>query len=95
MSGGEQQRVAVARAFATDASLILADEPTANLDQHRAEFLMQILRATSRDLARPVLMVTHDLRTHHMADRVLWLEGGKLRPLQPSDLLPPEAKGDE
>ncbi len=79
LSGGEQQRVAIARAFANDASIILADEPTANLDAERAQDVIETLRALSRDLARPVVMVTHDLRTHRFADRVFWLESGQLR----------------
>jgi putative ABC transport system ATP-binding protein len=78
LSGGEQQRVAIARAFANDSSIILADEPTANLDYARSIEVMETLRALSRDLLRPVVMVTHDLRTHHFADRLLWLESGHL-----------------
>ena len=82
LSGGEQQRVAVARAFANNASIILADEPTANLDSTRAAELMGLVRATSRDMGRPVLMVTHDLRVHHLVDRMLWLEEGHLTAIE-------------
>ncbi len=81
LSGGEQQRVAVARAFASDAKLILADEPTANLDYERATELVNLLKALSRDLAIPVLMVTHDYRSAGHADRLFWLEGGAMRPV--------------
>ncbi len=82
LSGGEQQRVAVARAFASGGELILADEPTANLDHERAIELTQLLRAVSRDLAVPILMVTHDFRSSQFADRVLWLEDGHIRPIE-------------
>ena len=80
LSGGEQQRVAVARAFASGGELILADEPTANLDHDRAIELTKLLRALSRDLAIPILMVTHDFRSAQFADRVLWLEGTQCGP---------------
>ena len=83
LSGGEQQRVAVARAFASGGDFVLADEPTANLDQARATELAGLLRALCRDLAVPVLMVTHDLRASQFADRLLWLEDGHLTPLEP------------
>jgi putative ABC transport system ATP-binding protein len=86
LSGGEQQRVAVARAFASDGDLILADEPTANLDHDRATELTKLLRALSRDLAVPVLMVTHDFRSSQFADRLLWLEDGHIRPISTADV---------
>ena len=86
LSGGEQQRVAVARAFASGGDLILADEPTANLDHERALELTGLLRAVSRDLAIPVLMVTHDFRASQFADRLLWLEDGHMRPITQQDL---------
>jgi putative ABC transport system ATP-binding protein len=86
LSGGEQQRIAVARAFATGGSIILADEPTANLDEARALGLMELLKALSRDLGPPIVMVTHDLRIHRYADRTFWLEGGHLRALDPRQL---------
>jgi ABC-type lipoprotein export system ATPase subunit len=80
LSGGEQQRVCVARALANRARLILADEPTANLDSARAEEIMGLLRALSRDMGCGVLVVTHDLRAKAFADRTLWLEDGSLSP---------------
>ena len=86
LSGGEQQRVAVARAFASGGDLILADEPTANLDHERAIELTKLLRALSRDLAIPVLMVTHDFRSSQFADRLLWLEDGHLKPIAHEDV---------
>jgi putative ABC transport system ATP-binding protein len=79
LSGGEQQRVAVARAFASGGKLILADEPTANLDNTRAVEMTQLLRAMCRDFGIPMLMVTHDFRASQFADRLLWLQDGHLR----------------
>jgi len=87
LSGGEQQRVAVARAFASGGDLILADEPTANLDHERATELTMTLRALSRDLAIPILMVTHDFRSSQHADRLFWLEDGHLRPIDHADVM--------
>ena len=78
LSGGEQQRVCVARALANRAQVILADEPTASLDRMRAEEIMGLLRALSRDMGCGVLVVTHDARARAFADRVLWLEDGHL-----------------
>jgi putative ABC transport system ATP-binding protein len=78
LSGGEQQRVCVARALANRARVILADEPTASLDRQRAEETMGLLRALSRDLGCGVLVVTHDARALPFADRTLWLEDGRL-----------------
>jgi putative ABC transport system ATP-binding protein len=78
LSGGEQQRVCVARALANNASVILADEPTANLDSQRAKEIMGLMRAIVRDMGRGVLLVTHDLRAREFADRTLWLEDGHL-----------------
>jgi ABC-type lipoprotein export system ATPase subunit len=86
LSGGEQQRVAIARAFANRAKVVLADEPTASLDHAHATEVMDLLRALGHDLATPVLMVTHDLRIHSYADRLLWLEGGRLEPVTAAGL---------
>ena len=83
LSGGEQQRVCVARALANRAQVILADEPTASLDRMRAEEIMGLLRALSRDMGCGVLVVTHDARARAFADRVLWLEDGHLGPIAP------------
>ncbi len=86
LSGGERQRVAVARALANDGRLILADEPTASLDQQRAIDLLDLLRGLTRDLGRSVLLVTHDMRAHDRADRIFWLEGGALQPIPHRDV---------
>ena len=79
LSGGEQQRVAIARALINQPQVILADEPTGNLDSHKGQEVMMILHDIARDDGVAVLMVTHDPRVEEIADRVLWLEDGALR----------------
>ena len=81
MSGGEQQRVAVARALANDPPVLLADEPTANLDASRGRDLARLLRRLADDDGRSVVIVSHDDRLREVADRVLWLEDGAFRQL--------------
>lgn len=79
MSGGEQQRVAVARALANDPPVLLADEPTANLDASRGRDLARLLRRLADEDQRSVVIVSHDDRLREVADRVLWLEDGELK----------------
>ncbi|MDO8616283.1 MAG: ABC transporter ATP-binding protein [Dehalococcoidia bacterium] len=79
MSDGEKQRVAIARALAKDADLILADEPTANLDAKRGQEVMALLREKALELRRAVIVVSHDERIRQFAQRVVWLEDGRLR----------------
>lgn len=76
MSGGEQQRVAVARALAGKPSVILADEPTAALDSENGHAVMELLAEIAKDKHRAVLAVTHDPRTQAYADRILRIEDG-------------------
>jgi putative ABC transport system ATP-binding protein len=76
MSGGEQQRVAVARALASQPSLLLADEPTAALDSENGQAVMALLAEIAKDKSRAVLAVTHDHRTLPYADRILRIEDG-------------------
>ena len=79
LSGGEKQRVAIARALVNDPTLILADEPTANLDSSIGHEVMRLLRGIARDQdRRGVVVVSHDQRLKEIADRVLWLEDGQL-----------------
>ncbi|MGF1649156.1 MAG: ABC transporter ATP-binding protein [Hyphomicrobiaceae bacterium] len=78
MSGGEQQRVAVARAIATAPSLILADEPTAALDSENGHQVMQLMSDIAKSEKRAVLAVTHDPRTHAYADRIVRIEDGRI-----------------
>lgn len=81
LSGGERQRVSVARALANDPSLVLADEPTANLDARRGHEVMELLRAIAKRRGKTVVIVSHDQRIRDIADRVLWLEDGRFRDL--------------
>jgi putative ABC transport system ATP-binding protein len=78
LSGGEKQRVAIARALINEPALILADEPTANLDSKIGHDLMGLLRRVTRDQGRSAVIVSHDQRIKDIADRVLWLEDGAL-----------------
>ena len=84
LSGGEKQRVAVARALINDPPLILADEPTGNLDSVRGQSVLMLLHDIARDDGRAVVIVTHDPRVEEIADRVLWLEDGALRDRKPA-----------
>jgi putative ABC transport system ATP-binding protein len=79
LSGGEQQRVAIARALVNQPDLILADEPTANLDSHHGRETMRLLRRLAKEEQRSVVIVSHDQRIKEIADRVLWLEDGEFK----------------
>ncbi len=81
LSGGEKQRVAIARALANDATVILADEPTANLDSGHGREIARVLRQLATEDGRSVVIVSHDQRLKEIADRVLWLEDGRFREL--------------
>jgi putative ABC transport system ATP-binding protein len=78
LSGGEQQRVAVARAIVGDASLILADEPTAALDSENGQAVMTVLAEIAKNPARALFIVTHDPRIMPFADRILRIEDGRI-----------------
>ena len=79
LSGGEKQRVAIARALVNDPALILADEPTANLDSKIGKEIMRLLRHIAKEQRRSVIIVSHDQRIRDIADRVLWLEDGEFK----------------
>ena len=79
LSDGEKQRVAIARVLAKDPVLILADEPTANLDAKRGHEVMELLRQKALEMDKAVIIVSHDHRLRDVADRVVWLEDGRLR----------------
>lgn len=78
LSGGEQQRVAIARALAHEPMLILADEPTGNLDYETGKKILDILNKLVRDNGRTIILATHDRDICSIADRVVELQGGKL-----------------
>lgn len=80
LSGGEQQRVAIARALTTGARIILADEPTGNLDMENSEHIIRILHTLAREQNYCVVVVTHDLGIAEAADQVLRLQDGRILP---------------
>jgi putative ABC transport system ATP-binding protein len=78
LSGGQQQRVAVARALVAEPALILADEPTGNLDTRSGDEIASLLRDVTKKYGRTVVMVTHDPRIAAYADRIIFLKDGKI-----------------
>lgn len=82
LSGGERQRVSIARALANNARLILADEPTANLDSQRGHDVMELLKEIGKKEGRSILIASHDQRIREFADRVVWMEDGKTRDIR-------------
>jgi len=76
LSGGEQQRVALARALITRPAILLADEPTGNLDTRTGSDMMQLLQESAKDLEQAIVMVTHDPKAAAFADRVIFLRDG-------------------
>lgn len=78
LSGGQQQRVAIARALVAEPALILADEPTGNLDTRSGDEIAGLLRSISKDYNRTIVMVTHDPRIAAYADRIIFLKDGKI-----------------
>lgn len=78
LSGGQQQRVAVARALVAEPEIILADEPTGNLDTHSGDEIAKLLRQASKEWNRSVIMVTHDPRIAAYADRIIFLKDGRI-----------------
>ena len=81
LSGGQKQRVAIARALAHRPQLLLADEPTAALDRESGHHCVELMRRLAKDQGCAILLVTHDSRIHDIADRILHLDDGRLRPL--------------
>jgi putative ABC transport system ATP-binding protein len=80
LSGGQEQRVAIARAIVTDAALIVADEPTGNLDSHSAQEVLAVLQSLRNDAGKTVIMVTHDPKAAAFGTRQIHLEKGELSP---------------
>jgi putative ABC transport system ATP-binding protein len=78
LSGGQQQRVAIARAFVNQPEIVLADEPTGNLDSRAGTAILELLRRVCRELEATIIMVTHDARAASYADRVVFLKDGQV-----------------
>ena len=80
LSGGQEQRVAIARALVTDPTLIVADEPTGNLDSHSAHEVLGVLQSLRQDAGKTIIMVTHDPKAAAFGTRQIHLEKGELSP---------------
>ncbi len=80
LSGGEQQRVALARALINKPAIVLADEPTGNLDSKNSKIVLGMLRQTNRDLGQTVLMITHNPEAASYADRIIHMRDGQIVP---------------
>jgi putative ABC transport system ATP-binding protein len=78
LSGGEMQRVAIARAFMMRPTLILADEPTGNLDSANGRSILELLKASCERTGTTVVMVTHDESAARVGDRILWIKDGRI-----------------
>src|SRR5213078_4212243 len=78
LSGGQEQRAAIARALVTDPALVVADEPTGNLDSHSANEVLKVLQTLARDAGKTVIMVTHDPKAAAFGSRSIHLEKGEL-----------------
>ncbi len=87
LSGGQQQRVAVARALANDPSIILADEPTGNLDLKTGEEIIELLKNLSRDRGVTVISATHDIKMINVSDQVVWIRDGVIDQIENRDEL--------
>ena len=79
LSGGQQQRVAIARALISKPAIILADEPTGNLDSKTSKDVLELLKTTSKQLKQTIIMITHDETIAHMADRIIRIEDGGIK----------------
>lgn len=78
LSGGQQQRVAIARALASKPAIILADEPTGNLDSRTSQDVIGLLKVTSQKFSQTIVMITHNEEIAQLADRIIRIEDGKL-----------------
>jgi putative ABC transport system ATP-binding protein len=84
LSGGQQQRVAIARALAGNPRVMLADEPTGNLDTKRSVEIMEVLQKLNREAGLTIVMVTHEADMAEFADRLIWMVDGKIERDQPT-----------
>ncbi|MBC8107199.1 MAG: ATP-binding cassette domain-containing protein, partial [Anaerolineae bacterium] len=82
LSGGQQQRVAIARAFANDPTIILADEPTGNLDLNTGKHIIELLRDMNHEREVTVISATHDHKMLAVSDRIIWISDGRVERIQ-------------
>jgi putative ABC transport system ATP-binding protein len=87
LSGGQQQRVAIARALANDPAIILADEPTGNLDSSTGEEIIALLQKMSRERGVTIISATHDFKMLNVSDRVVWIRDGRIDKIEHRDEL--------
>jgi putative ABC transport system ATP-binding protein len=87
LSGGQQQRVAVARALANDPAIILADEPTGNLDLNTGEEIISLLKQLSTERGVTIISATHDIKMLNVSDRVVWIRDGRIHRIEDRDNL--------
>lgn len=78
LSGGEQQRVAIARALVNNPKILLADEPTANLDTHSAEVVLKLFQTLNKERGQTIIMITHEPEDRKYVDTVIWLRDGAI-----------------
>ncbi|OJT71622.1 ABC transporter ATP-binding protein, partial [Clostridioides difficile] len=78
LSGGQQQRVAIARALVTKPAIILADEPTGNLDSRTSSDVLSLLKVTSKKFNQTIVMITHNNEIAQLTDRIIRIEDGKI-----------------
>lgn len=87
LSGGQQQRVAIARALANDPAIILADEPTGNLDLNTGEEIITLLKRLSQERNVTVISATHDIKMLNVSDQVVWIRDGRIEKIEDRDQL--------
>ena len=87
LSGGQQQRVAIARALANDPAIILADEPTGNLDLNTGEEIITLLKRMSQERNVTVISATHDIKMLNVSDQVVWIRDGRIEKIEDRDQL--------
>lgn len=79
LSGGQQQRTSIGRAMITNPAIILADEPTGNLDSKASDEIVELLKKSNKDYKQTIVMITHNIEIASQADRIIQIEDGKIR----------------